>query len=85
MNAFAELFPSGSLVRGTMASVETSEHVSTYRYILLTGPMKLSRNEVCKIGGDPGAKHEGRSQILKTEFPNNGQVLHLFRFSIKKK
>ena len=40
-------------------------------YILLTGPTKLFGNEVCKIGGGPSAKHEDRSQILQTEFPNN--------------
>ena len=40
-------------------------------YILLTGPTKLSGNEVCKIGVGPSAKHEDRSQILQTEFPDN--------------
>ena len=44
----------------------------SYReYILLTGPTKLSGNEVCKIGVRPSAKHEDRSQILQTEFPGN--------------
>ena len=35
------------------------------------GSTKLSRNEVCKIGRGPKAKHEGPSQILQTEFPDN--------------
>ena len=49
-------------------------------YILLTGPTKLFGNEVCKIGGGPSAKHEDRSQILQTEFPNDFVRLRSVRF-----
>ena len=49
-------------------------------YILLTGPAKLSGNEVCKIDGGPSAKHKGRNQILQTEFPDNFVRLRSVRF-----
>ena len=51
-----------------------------HEYILLTGSTKLSGNEVCKIGVGPSAKHEDRSQILQTEFPDNFVRLRSARF-----